>query len=79
MFPNLCEKYWAWVNKKKYVTEQGYAVSPFGDKWAVRTLTGSYKDLRTAGHSWREDSGYFRDCLADKEEVERRFGKILEK
>lgn len=79
MFPNLCEKYWAWVNKKKYFTDKGYTVVPFGDKWAVKSITGSYKDLRTSGHSWREDSHYFRDCLGEKVDVERRFGKILEK
>ena len=79
MFPNLCEKYWAWVNKKKYITEQDYKVVRFGDKWAVKMLSGRYKDLKTEGHYWSQSSGYFRDCLVDKSEIERRFGKILEK
>lgn len=79
MFLNLCEKYWEWVSRKKYITEQGYTVVQFGDKWAVKRLTGQYKDLRTPGFSWTSQSHHFSDCLASKDEIERRFGKISEK
>lgn len=79
---NLAEMYWDWINsrraRKPFRTEQGYKVRQFGEKWAVLSMSG-YKDLCTSGHNWTENSGYFRDCLKDRDWIEQNYGKILDK
>lgn len=80
---NFAERFWAWKKRKiastPTYTEQGFKVVQFGDKWAVRaTFPKTFRDLK-GDHSWSQTSTWFRDCLATKEEIERRFGKFIEK
>lgn len=80
---NFAERFWAWKKRRilsaPIFTEQGFKVLKFGDKWAVRgVVPGTFKDL-VAPHTWTQTSPWFRDCLASKEEIEKRFGKIIEK
>lgn len=79
---NLAEKYWAWRNRKPecFKTEQGYEVKHFVSRggWAVKgTRKDRYFDL-TGDHQWPVSDYWFKDCLADRETIERRFGKILD-
>lgn len=80
---NFAERFWAWKKRKiagrPVYTVQGYKVVQFDDKWAVKAvLPGTYRDLK-GDHSWSSTSTWFRDCLATKEEIEKRFGKFIEK
>lgn len=76
---NLAEIYWDWLKaRKRFTTEQGHKVRQFGEKYAVCSTIG-YKDLVTSGHTWTEGSCYFRDCLKDREWIEKNYGKIVDK
>lgn len=81
---NLAQIYWDWRNKPKpaqlYIkTDMGHTVRKFNDKWVVvdNRATNKYKDL-TGPYSWKYGDTWFRDCLASREEIEARFGKILD-
>lgn len=79
---NLAEIYWDWLKARKarkpLMTEQGHKVRQFGEKYAVCSTFG-YKDLVTSGHTWTQASGFFRDCLKDREWIEKNYGKIIDK
>lgn len=77
---SLAEKYWKWRNRKpiKFKTENGYTAKRFGESWAICCWYGCYRDLVHTHHSWSESSRFFRDCLTSREEIEKRFGKILD-
>lgn len=80
---NLAERFWAWKKRKiasqPLITVQGFKVIPFGDKWAVRApMSGKFRDLK-GDHNWDQSATWFNDCLGTKEEIEKRFGKIIEK
>lgn len=82
---NLAGLYWEWRNRPKpsrqyYSTAQGRTVRVVGDLWVVcknGRMSSEYVDFKSRGFHWSEGGGYFRDCLATKDEVESRYGKIL--
>lgn len=83
---NLAERYWSWRNKPKppkifFNTEDGHKVRKFGERWAVVAKHGykkdAYCDLK-GDHAWVQGDSWFKDCLGEREEIEDRFGKILD-
>lgn len=79
---NLAEKYWNWRNQKPefFKTDCGFEVKYFPDKkaWVVKAeRKNHYKDL-TGPHQWAPSDYWFKDCLADRDTIEKRFGKILD-